>query len=193
MRKIHEPLVVLIVLLAFISNTTNAQAFFNDYNKYLLSKQEKVNDTTRKYIKASVDRLQITLDRFETAEGHPFFSTDTVFIIDFFGMETGFPSQIIWNGVESCYYRYTFSMAHWKVIHKKLFTEIDASKRIDHFKPFFKKWVMNFDTLCFSKYAHEHIVFDGSAISFTRAVKMANHWMFSSSNSYTAEIYKDSE
>jgi len=193
MRKIDKLLIVLIVLLIIVCHVADAQDFFKDYNQYLLSQRHNVNDTTRKYVKASVDRLQTTLDRFETAEGHPFFSADTIFMIDFFGMETGFPSQIIWNGEESCYYRYTFSEEHWKVIHKKLFTEMDASERINHLKPFFKKWVTTFDTLSFSKYAHEHIVLDGSAISFTRAVKIGDHWRFSSSNSYTADIYKDSK
>jgi len=191
MLNLSKHILILIGLITILNNFTQAQDFIHDYTQFLLNNRYLVNESTRKSVMTSVDRLQSTLDRFETEQGQPFLIGDTVYMINFYAMETGFPSQIIWNGRESCYYQYTFSVVHWKVVNQKLTIETDASKDITGFKPFFKQYVLNADTSSYSSYAKAHMVFDGSSVSFTRAIRVGQHWIFTRSSSYQTNIYKD--
>jgi hypothetical protein len=186
-------MLIAVALLMPLSGFTQSEDFVRDYTQFALNNRYLKNESTRQAVITEADRLQLTLDRFETEQGHPFIVGDTVYLIDFYEMETGFPSRVIWNGRESCYYNYRFSLVHWKVVHQKLSIETDASKQLDSYKPIFRQWVIQADTSAFTKYAThiEHTVLDGSSISFTRAVKVGRHWTFIRSNAYQTDIYKE--
>jgi hypothetical protein len=186
-----KPLLSIIAVLILTSNIIYAQNFIADYHSYILKRYSTVNDSVKKRVKKVTDRLDLTLRRFEAEQGHPFITGDTVFLINFYEMETSFPSLIIWNGSESCYYKYTYELVHWKVKHKTLTILTDASNYIDNLKPAFKELVRRADTASFTRYADKNRMLDGSAVSFTRAILQHSRWVFMSSNSYTTYVYKD--
>jgi len=186
-----KPFIKYIILtsIAFISlyQLGNAQDFIKEYRKHLLSTAPHI-PKVKKNIKANILKLKTSLDRFEIEKGHPFAATDTVYIVSIYGVETGFPSALIWNKKESLFYRYTFSMENWKITDEKLDIKTDASNILESFGPHFKRWVETADTASYSNYAKTHWVFDGSAMSFTRAIKSGNHWSFISSKSYATDL-----
>jgi hypothetical protein len=77
-----------------------------------------------------------------------------------------------------------------KVKKERLTILTDASKYINDLKSVFKHFVFTADTAGYRQYGHENSVLDGSAISFTRAIRQNSRWTFILSGSYLTDVYK---
>lgn len=168
-----------LVILAFCpTKAVFAQNFIKDYRHFLV---EVANHPTQKRIRlidTSIKRLSLTISRFEKENKHSFFNTDTIVMIDFYGIESGSSSEIIWNRNASCYYEYTYEKEHWKVVNQKFIVKTNASDFVKSFDPEFRLLVESEDTTDYRKYAFKHRVLDGEWVSPVLAVKSGRQWKF---------------
>lgn len=182
---------LLLLLLLIPGRTAFAQDFLKDYKQYLKSCVKYPNDTAAKLTDASIERLKLTFSRFEQDYKEMFTaSADTVYLVDYYMVESGWTSALLWTRSHSCYYRYESGLKNWKLVKKKVFIETDAHERLIKLLPAFKDWVEAADTSSYSKYARRKLVLDGSFINFTRAVKTNGQWQFVSSDSYETDVDK---
>ncbi|OCX53505.1 hypothetical protein BEL04_04180 [Mucilaginibacter sp. PPCGB 2223] len=159
-----------------------AQDFMKDYKAYLMKNRHLKDTSAKMYIDSSISRLSRTLKQFEVEKKRKFLA-DTIYMIKMYGMESGEPSLIIWDVNGSCYYHYSSSLENWKVVNKKLKIITDASNMIKSIDPEFKSIVMAGDIEALKKYDSRHQVLDGEGITFTRAIRRKQKWIFTSGGS----------
>jgi len=176
--KTYRRFVLTILLLFGLGNVLSAQDFYKAYTAYLDSVMRKHKGSYKKSIETSIKRLQRATARYEKEKNRPFFTSDTVYLVDFFGAETSFESAIIWNKYASCYYGDTMHFANRKMAEQKLEIRADASEILLSFNNEFRQSIETGDTSRYLKYADQHKVFDGQWVSPLMAIRTDDKWYF---------------
>ncbi|HVS91539.1 MAG TPA: hypothetical protein VHE59_05875 [Mucilaginibacter sp.] len=170
-----------IIILAFLciglSNLSRAQDFYKDYRKYLIG-NGKATKKRVSLIDTSIKRLRLTINHFKHDKKKSFFLTDTIFMVNFQGVETGALSMIIWTKHTCCFYRYTYGLANWKKINEKFTINTSAFDILKSFNKAFRDAIEKGDTSAYHKYADTHGVLDGQWITSVITIKKNGRWQF---------------
>jgi len=167
---------IFLILVIGIGQLSYSQNFFKDYRNKLL-KYPETNQTQITSLDLSIKRLKLMTGQFKKKNRYSFFSTDTVYLINFKAAETGFTSAIIWNRKASCYYHYSYETKSQKMVNPKLDVKLNAKDILSSFNQIFKRSIETGDTLAYHIYADKHKVFDGEWVEPIMAVKKGSHWV----------------
>jgi hypothetical protein len=198
LKPIILRLFIVLSIFFFVNlQTSCAQDFIKEYRQYLLSRIKKEGDENaqiyrQRLINSNVKILKSVLNKMSKKTKQFFFNADAIYILDSSNVaqEDGgilIPpySKLVWNSQKSsCSYK-----THIEVINEKpkviLDTiEINAGNQLSSLDNRLKKIIEEADTSNFTNYINTSSPDSRVGISFTRAIKLKDHWKFVFSLTY---------
>ena len=180
MKRLKRVFFIAIVLVICINNNSFSQNFYAGYKNHLIKVWGKrITADGKKSIEESIYLLREAIASNVKSNKKSFFTVDTLYLVNFKGLETGFVSAIIWNKLSSCYYKYSYGSAlNRKDMEGKTSIVSDASDILKSFNRDFKKAIETGNNKAYYNYTIKHEIFDGEWVSPIMCVRKKGHWQF---------------